>query len=234
MVFLVHGYNVDAQDAFNTHKELEDNIGSALRAAGISKPVFVTFSWPAQGSFFNYLEDDQDARRAALDLITSGLALFAAFTEPGCRIKTHVMAHSMGALVVREALRASVGHTPTREAAWSITNLIFYGADISRGSLNRKEGRRLLEKSQTFTNYFSRDDAALQTSNAKRALFSPRLGAVGAPDDVTPLMSDIDMTDHWLSIKDTNDDRLFADIPFSHTFYRSDPVFARDVAMVIR
>ncbi|MEM6634847.1 MAG: alpha/beta hydrolase [Pseudomonadota bacterium] len=228
IVVFVHGYNNDAQDVFNNYGDLSTN----LRASGLGGAVFVSYSWPAKGSFLNYLEDDSDARASAIDLVKSGLELFARLTDPDCRIRVHVMAHSMGCLVVREALRAAPGAKPTRDGAWGITQLITYGADISKRSLRQPDGEAMFAKSQRFTNYFNRQDQALATSNVKRFATAPRLGRHGAPNERLDDMVDIDVTDHWRDVADTQG--LLEGIPASHNFYRRDMQFALDVAFTIK
>lgn len=42
------------------------------------------------------------------------------------------------------------------------------------------------------------------------------------------------MSDHWLKVAKGNDTGFIADIPLSHSFYREDKVFARDVADTIK
>ncbi len=229
IVFLVPGFNNDAKDVFGNHTDL----AKGIRAAGMPNAVFVSYSWPSKGSFLNYLEDDMDARLTAIHLVTSGLALFARFCEPGCRIRVHVMAHSMGALVVREALRASGGHQATRDAAWGITQLITYAADISANSLESDAAEMMFDCSQRYTNYFNRHDGVLATSNIKRFLSSPRLGRHGAPGSVLDKMVDVDLSDYWNSIEDNNDTGPIGDVPASHSFYRRDKKFAADIAQTL-
>ena len=110
LVFLVHGFNVDEKDAFNFHRTVSEN----LDAVGF-RHVLVSFDWPARGTITNYLEDNHDALVAAPNLVTGGIALFARFTRPDCRTRVHVVAHSMGAYVTREAFRQAEGHPPASQ-----------------------------------------------------------------------------------------------------------------------
>lgn len=229
IIFFVHGFNRDMQDAYDDHIKIANN----LRENGLERAVFVSYSWPAKGSFLNYLEDDSDARATAIQLVCSGLSLFAGLTEPGCRIRVHVMAHSMGAMVVREAFRAAKGCSATREAAWGVSQLILFAADISKASLKSESAKAMFDKSQRITNYFNLHDAVLATSNAKRFMSSPRLGRHGAPDVVLDRVVDVDLSDHWLDVAKNNDAGFIGDVPLSHSFYREDKVFAQDVAYTI-
>ena len=230
IVFIVHGYNVDEKDAFLSHKKIQEG----LAAHGLGHAICVSYDWPARGGFLNYLEDDSDARETAIHLMRAGISLFAKFTEPDCRIRVHVMAHSMGNLVVREAFRAAGGFPGTREAAWGVTQLILFGADISSGSLTNEDGARLFENAQRVTSYYNRHDKALATSNVKRFLSSPRLGRHGAPDEVLDKIVDVDCSDRWIEISKSHSDGLLANIPLSHTFYTGDDIWMADLVYTLR
>ncbi len=237
IIFIVHGFNVNAKGALRSHKKISEGLKAfgkpSANARGIDKAVCVSYDWPAKGSFLNYLEDDSDARQSAIHLVRAGIALFARFTQPDCRIRVHVLAHSMGNLVVREAYRAAAGYPGTREAAWGVTQMIMYAADISSGSLRNDDGQQLISNSQRVTNYYNRHDKALATSNVKRFLSSPRLGRHGAPDEVLDQLVDVDCSERWLEVARTNDDGLLADIPYSHSFYEEDPIWLKDIAATL-
>lgn len=225
IVFFVHGFNNNAKDAFKTHKKFL----SSLKKQGLKKTAFVTFAWPSEGDVLQYLEDDGAARKSALDLVKFGIELFAQVREPGCRIRVHVIAHSMGTLVVREAFRAAEGRPSTRENAWGISQLIFFGADISSRSIKSDVAEPLFRKSQRFTNYFNRHDAALATSNVKRFFSSRRLGRHGTPENMLDKVADVDVSEHWKMIAKTNNASPRRDKLLSHNFYRDDPTFCKDV-----
>ena len=230
IVVFIHGFNVDAQEAFETHKTLANN----LQAGGLTDAVFVSYSWPANGDVLSYIEDDSDARETAVHLVKSALAVFAQLSTPECRVKVHVMAHSMGCLVVREALRSAPGSKLTRDGAWGITNLITFGADISVRSVRRSDGDRLIGKSQRYTNYFNRHDGVLATSNAKRFATARRLGRHGAPSSRLDEMVDIDVTQRWEAVEDQFPSGVVERVSASHNFYFSDTQFGKDAADTIK
>jgi esterase/lipase superfamily enzyme len=74
----------------------------ALRGQGFRGTV-IGFDWPSAGQALNYLEDRKDAKATALALVDEGIATFAALQRQDCPIHVHVLAHSMGCYVVREA-----------------------------------------------------------------------------------------------------------------------------------
>ncbi|KMW56840.1 putative lipoprotein [Candidatus Rhodobacter oscarellae] len=230
IVVFVHGFNIDAQDCFEAHR----NLAATIRNNGFAEAVFVSFSWPANGEVFDYYEDDQDARGSALDLVSSARAVFAQLSTPECRVRVHVMAHSMGSLVVREALRDAPGSRVARQSAWGIANLITFGADISTRSVRRSEGASILEKSQRWTNYFNRHDGVLATSNAKRFLSAPRLGRHGVPRERRDEIADVDMTARWEAVQGDYPVDTIERISASHNFYFTDQRFGEDAAATLR
>lgn len=230
IVLMVPGFNTDANDAFLQHKTMK----AQLIRAGLGDAVFVGYSWPSQGSFMEYMEDDVDARFAALHLMTTALSLFARMSRHDCRIKVNVIAHSSGALVVKEAFRAAMGYKPTRDSGWGIANLLLVGANLSVSSLNTEDGKFFLESASRITNYFNREDTVLATSNVKRYNSAPRLGRHGAPINLLDDIVDVDVTDHWLTVSQANGVGTIGDVPASHNFYRNDILFARDMAQTIK
>ena len=94
----VHGYNTSPADVIRRHRKL---------AKALAKHDFggllVSYDWPSDDRAINYLEDRIDAKLTALSLVTDCIAVLAATRFRGCRYNVHVIAHSMGAYVVREA-----------------------------------------------------------------------------------------------------------------------------------
>ncbi len=230
LVFLVHGYNVDAKDAFEAHGRFTER----LRAAGFPHTL-VSFDWPAQGSFLNYLEDSADAFKTAPLLVESGISLFAQASRPDCRVRVHVVAHSMGAYVTREAFRQARGHPPSSQDAWGLNQLILVAADISAGSIGGDLAEDMCARAQRITSYYSAFDAALATSNVKRFLSSPRLGRHGSGGRGPQNVVDVDCSERWRAFsRDTPGGGLFGDIPRSHTWYFEDQAaFFPDLAATL-
>lgn len=218
LVFLVHGFNVDAADAYAAHKEF----GRNLTKAGFAHTL-VSYDWPAKGDLTNYLEDSSDAFKTAPILVQSGIALFARASGPECRVKVHVVAHSMGAFVTREAFRQAKGHPPASLGAWGVTQLVLIAADISAGSIHTDLSEEMCAKAQRITSYYSRYDAALATSNVKRFASSPRLGRHGSENPSPKNVIDVDCSDRWLSYSKTDPNTNFVrDLGLSHTWYFQD------------
>ena len=98
ILIYVHGFNTPTATLLERHR---------LVRAGVEKHGFegvvVSFDWPSASSALNYLEDRSDAKQTARLLVDAGIAAFAARQTPDCEINLHLLAHSMGAYVVREA-----------------------------------------------------------------------------------------------------------------------------------
>lgn len=228
IVFFVHGYNVDAADAFAAHKTFSD----ALRNAGFEH-VFVSFDWPSKGTITNYVEDSLDAAKAAPALVESGLALFASRAQPDCEARVHVIAHSMGAYVARCAFDFAPHDPSTRQAAWMINQMVLIAADVGSSSLAGDKAARMLAKAHRTTNYFSGYDAALATSNAKRLLTSPRAGRWGAPAEIRDRIADVDCSPRYEAFRRTQDGG--SEIKRSHCWYFDDrDVFIPDLVETLR
>ena len=229
IVFFVHGFNVDEDAALEGHRQL----AAGLQAAGLNCPV-ISFDWPSEGRLIKYNEDRFDARIAALDLVKSGLALFAKATEPDCRIRAHFVSHSMGALVVREAIHQADDYPLTRDLAWGLSNLAFVAADIPKEDLTNSRSEALFRRAQRITNYFSRGDIALATSNVKRLGTARRLGRHGAPDEAVSMIADVDCTARADIVCQGIEGDLANKIQKSHGWYFMDDIFFRDLALTLK
>jgi esterase/lipase superfamily enzyme len=217
---LIHGYNVDAGAALGFHRRLE----AGLRRTGYGGQV-VSFDWPARGTFLNYLEDGLDAAQSAITLARDGLALLARLSAPDCRVRVHVIAHSMGAFVAREAFRLAEFH-PAAQAGWGVSQLVLVAADISQASLASDLGAAMLGRAQRVTNYFSGRDLALASSNLKRLGGSPRLGRHGAPAGLISRIADVDCGARALA-------RGASGLVESHSWYFEDAAFYADLAATL-
>ena len=97
--------------------------------------VVVSFDWPSADNVLNYLEDRHDAKKSALMLVKHGIHAFAKMQEPACKIDMHVLAHSMGAYVVREAFDDADDTADIAQKSWSVRQVVLVGVDVSVASL---------------------------------------------------------------------------------------------------
>lgn len=222
ILFFIHGFNNSQATVMERHRQLKRD----LRERDFNGTV-VSFDWPSADLGINYLEDRLDAKRTALQLVSDGISLFVKFQEPSCRIATHILAHSMGALVTREAFDDADDRRTIAEANWSISQVMFIGGDVSSGSLsaNNATSDSLYRHCVRFTNYSSRHDATLVLSNVKRVGVAPRVGRHGLPDDAPAKAINVDCSDYWKTIPDSQP--VIGDR--KHSWHIGDPVFTQDM-----
>ena len=111
ILVFVHGYNTSPADVIDRHRTLRRDLANK----GFEGAV-VSFDWPSDDRAINYLEDRSDAKKTALTLVDDCITLLAATQFRGCKINLHVVAHSMGAYLVREAFddaddRPAIAHS---------------------------------------------------------------------------------------------------------------------------
>lgn len=186
----VHGYNNSATEVIARHRRLKAD----LTAIGW-KGALVSFDWPSDNKTVGYLEDRHDAKLSAMQLVTDLIALLAAKQTPDCAVNTHIIAHSMGAYVVREAFD-DADDARLENNSWMISQLCFIGADVSAASLDEGHASSdsLYRHCSRLTNYFSLGDSVLKLSNVKRAGVAPRAGRIGLPESAPQRAVDIDCT----------------------------------------
>ncbi len=98
VLVFVHGYNNDHEVVRARHRRLKAD----LARAGFRGEV-ASFDWPSANMALNYIEDRHDAKQTALQLVTAGIRLLSEHQEPDCAINIHLLGHSTGAYVIREA-----------------------------------------------------------------------------------------------------------------------------------
>lgn len=221
IVIYVHGYNNSTAAMLQRLR----NIKRAFAANGFEGSV-IGFDWPSADSALNYLEDRWDAKQTANQLVREGIESFVRLQRPDCEINLHLMAHSMGAYVVREALDHADDRRSIASVSWSVSQILLFGADVSASSLgdDNSKSSSLYRHCNRMTNYFNHFDNALSLSNIKRIGVSPRAGRVGLPGDVPRKAVNIDCSDRFEAIADR-----FKDDPFAgHRWYFQDDEFLAD------
>src|SRR5579871_894735 len=129
VLIFVHGYN-NSQDEVRTRHDLIKN-GLAGRP---NKFVMVSFDWPSGTSALAYLNDRSKADHTALQLMKDGIRLLSAAQMPDCPINVHLLAHSTGAYVVREAFD-NADDAAMPNAGWMVSQIAYISGDVSAGSM---------------------------------------------------------------------------------------------------
>jgi pimeloyl-ACP methyl ester carboxylesterase len=220
IVVFVHGYNTSMQDVMNRHRQLQRDLASTGFAG-----AFVSFDWPSDDRAINYLEDRSDAKITALTLVDDCIALLAVTQSRGCKINLHVVAHSMGAYLVREAFDDADDRPLIAQSNWNVSQLCLVGADVSSASMSADDSRSrsLYRHCTRLTNYQNPFDSALKLSNVKRAGVAPRAGRRGLPAGRPDKAINVNCGDHYRAqYADSGDN--------GHSWYFKDTIFLRDLA----
>lgn len=230
IVFFVHGYNNSPDEALLRQRRIQ----TELRQRGLPCLV-IGFDWPSAEQIAMYLYDRSEAQQAALSLVQAGIIPFALYNRARtCSVNIHIIAHSMGGFVLREAFRAS---DKSRSAKvpndWRVSQLVLFAADISSSSfqLGNPEMLPVFDHCGRLTNYFSGYDQALAASNLKNLDIDSRVGRVGMPTE-TPGLSkalDVDCGPRYVATHN-----VLLDITESHAWYFSDPVWYDDLAHTLQ
>lgn len=217
----VHGYNTSPAAVAKRHRELK----RALQKSGY-QGALISFDWPSDDRAINYLEDRVDAKITALRLVTDGIALLAAAQSQDCRINLHVVAHSMGCYVVREAFDDADDRPAIAAKNWTVSQLVFVAADVSSRSLSRDDPRSssLFRHCTRMTNYYNPYDSILKLSNIKRVGVAPRAGRRGLPDNRPDKAADINCGERFVASKKQGN---------GHSWYFSDAHFIADLAATL-
>jgi len=234
IVFFVHGYNTDPQEALTRQKLVERE----LRSRGFPC-IVIGFDWPTAGSAAAYAYDRFEAQDAAAALVKGGIIPFANYTLKDCPINIHVMAHSMGGFVVREAFR-TVDKARDANLAndWRVGQVVLFAADVSSScfTLGNDDKLAVFNHCGRLTNYFSGYDEALAVSNVKNIDISSRVGRVGMPAD-TPAPDkaiDVDCGPRYTKIPEKQRAAFkVIDGMVSHSWYLEDPVWYDDLAFTL-
>lgn len=227
ILIYIHGFNTPMDTMLERHRLIR----SSLEGWGYQGAV-ISFDWPSDDNALNYLEDRTDAKLTALRLVDEGISSFAALQTPDCRINLHVLAHSMGAYVLREAFDDADDRPGVASHSWSVSQLMLISGDISASSMEagNPKSSSLYRHCVRLTNYFNPFDDVLSLSNIKRIGVSPRVGRIGMPPLIPPKAVDVNCGNYY---RDHEDE--FAGIPNrAHVWYFHDTRFFRDVFYTIQ
>lgn len=223
IVLFVHGFNTTAESVARRHRQF----GKGLAAAGY-RGALVSFDWPSDDRAMNYLEDRSDAKQTALRLVDDGISVLAARQFRGCKINIHVVAHSMGSYVVREAFDDADDRPAIAANNWTVSQICLVAADVSSDSMSAGDARSksLYRHCTRLTNYQNPYDQVLKLSGVKRAGVAARAGRRGLPVDRHARAANVNCGDHYQSrYADTGDD--------GHSWYFEDAVFLVDLTATL-
>ena len=226
ILVFVHGYNNSQRTVVERHRQIKDE----LKAAGY-KGVVVSFDWPSNDNVLNYLEDRSDAKRTAIKLVDDCIKVFSIMQSHECGINVHLLAHSTGAYVVREAFDDADDRRAIARTNWTVSQVLFIAADISAKSLSADSPKSssLFRHCTRLTNYSNPFDVVLKLSNVKRVGLAPRLGRVGLPEGAAPNAVNVDCGSYY----DQNKDAMKGGVTKSHSWHIGDKTLVQDMVLTL-
>ncbi len=238
ILIYVHGYNDKESEILTNHRIIK----SGLEKLGY-KGKIVSFDWPCGNSALMYLPDRHKAKKTALQLVNSGIALLARQQDKNCTINVHLLAHSTGAYVVREAFddaddtnEVSTGvntGVSVNASNWMVTQMMFISGDVAASSMSEGAyANSIYRHSVRVTNYSNPYDKVLALSNVIRAGFENRVGRIGLPLDAPVKAVNVNNGTYFNTIKDD-----VAGISFTHSWYFNpvyNQIFMQDLLYTIQ
>jgi esterase/lipase superfamily enzyme len=221
VLIYIHGFNTEQSSVLRRHRLIR----KGLESLGY-KGAVVSFDWPCADSALNYLDDRVDAKQTALQLVTDGISSFAHTVQQDCEISTHVLAHSMGAFVLREAFDDADDRPSLVTKGWSLSQVMLIGADVSASSMGASDvSSSLYRHCIRLTNYSNPYDAVLSISNAKRVGVSPRVGRIGLPASAPSKAVNVDVGTYY----DEHREEFAQVVNSDHSFYYHSPEMMIDI-----
>jgi len=222
ILVFVHGYNNSQEIVLNRHRKIKES----LEKEGY-QGVVVSFDWPSADNALNYLEDRSDAKYTAIKLVDDCIKTFTLMQEDSCQINLHILAHSTGAYVVREAFDDADDRPRVASTNWIISQIMFIGADISAQSMSESNPKSssLYRHCVRLTNFSNPYDSVLKLSNVKRVGVAPRVGRIGLPKDTPANAVNVNCGRYY----DENKDALKS----AHSWYIGNDSFSKDMLLTI-
>ncbi len=196
ILIYIHGYNSKVNDIINNHNAIK----KGLTQQGFVGEI-ISFDWPCGDNALMYLPDRQTAKKTAMILVNGGIMLLSERQSDKCTINIHLLAHSTGAFVVREAFDDADDHTQKLNNNWIVSQLMFIAGDVSSSSMNQPgECDSIYNHTIRLTNYFNPYDSVLALSNLKRLGFENRAGRVGLPPGAPAKCVDVNCGNYYQTI----------------------------------
>lgn len=223
VLIYVHGFNNHQNDMIRRHRKIRNG----LRVHGY-KGAMVSFGWPSDFSGLQYPKGVRVSQKAAPKLVLDGII---PLLKARANLKVHILAHSMGSLVVRFGF-AKTANTKIAGRIWKIGKVLLVAADVHSACVSNgnSKSKSLLTRCSQLTNYHSSVDSILWLSENTFWDNKPRLGYIGAPNSAFPNLVDINCRNRYV----TNKNNYPNSFRRSHVWYFHDPRFYSDVAHVIK
>lgn len=151
-------------------------------------------------------------------------------------MNVHLLAHSTGAFVIREAFDDADDHKSLARHNWTVSQIAFISADVSAKSMGEKDSKSssLYRHCIRLTNYTNKFDKVLKLSNIKRVGVAPRVGRIGLPDDAPDKAVEVDCSDYFASLKEPPRSGNAFKGTWEHSWHIGNDVFFKDLYHVLR
>lgn len=185
ILIYVHGFNVTFEDAVETAAKLQEE----LTKRGY-QGLMAFFSWPSDGELTHYFSDQVDAERSSTAFLRGLMKVkkfiddtFAGDPSQICSARIHVLAHSMGNLLLQNALFNIWNYAGRRPHHRLLNEVVMAAPDIANEALEPGEvGEAIPAMASRVTVYYAEDDLSMPASkvaNVAHLRFSRRLGQSG-------------------------------------------------------
>jgi esterase/lipase superfamily enzyme len=227
VLVFIHGYNNDQKVVMQRHRMLKAN----LRSLDYTGTV-VSFDWPSSDETLNYLEDRSDAKATALALVDDAITAFVKYQQTNCKISVHLLAHSTGAYVIREAFDDADDRKEVAASNWTASQILLISGDVSAASMSEGNpgAESVFRHCIRLTNYSNPFDAVLKLSNMKRLGLAPRVGRVGLPADAPGKAVNVDCGNFYQTLDDKAAPPLGT---FCHAWHFANMTFTQDLLATI-
>jgi esterase/lipase superfamily enzyme len=192
----IHGYNNSWKDAVDRYAEIRKDLYSG--PAGLGQ--LILFTWPSNGSTFDYLPDREDARATAPDLAGVFVGIHdhmvkaqraSAITKASpCRAKISVIAHSMGNFVLQKGLAAASKQLNNPQLITLVHQVVMVAADVDNDLFQRdqpsaSDGSLTANLCYRLGALYTGRDEVLGASAGLKHFGKRRLGRSGLADPAT-------------------------------------------------
>lgn len=223
VLIYVHGFNTAQSDMLTRMERIE----TGLRAHGFAGAV-VAYDWPSDGSALSYGRDRADAKTVAPHLVSDGVIPLLGLSP---RPRVHLLAHSMGALVVLRGFSDFGDGIGPGQGAWRMDEVLFAAGDVD--SVWHEKGAWgslvLSKRSRRFTNYHSGLDQVLALSDGLVNGGRDRVGHVGMPALLAAGHHDVYCNEQYRKDVPPGDRTML----YSHRWWFDNDGFLRDVALTL-
>ncbi len=223
VLIYVHGFNTSQTDMLRRLAKIENGV----KAEGFSGAV-IAYDWPSDGTVLGYNTDRTDAKKTAPFLVCDGIIPLLGMSP---RPKIHLIAHSMGALVVLRGFSGFGDSANSGVRNWKVDEVAFCSADVDADWLEKGAWGALVldRRAKRFTNYYNGRDEVLQFSGGIINGGKARAGRVGITEPITKGHWDIYCNEQYKQkVPDDQKDRVY-----SHSWWFDNDGFYKDLALTV-